>query len=70
MVEAANRPLGKLNFDDLVDELKHNTELRKALIKHLAKEHSREYLAHVNINAGLLHDLSARFVASDKEWQE
>ncbi len=70
MVEAANKVVSKFNFDELTAELGHNAELRQALIAHLAKDHAREYLAQVNINAGLLHDISARFISSAKEWQE
>ena len=70
MVEAISKKLKGLSFEDLASALKEDEELRGALIKHIAKEHSDDYLGEVNINARVLKGLSARVISSNKEWQE
>jgi hypothetical protein len=70
MVEKANSKLGNLTFEEIASELSNNEQLRAAVLKHLAKDHAKEFLSLINVNAGLLHQMSAKFIASDKEWQE
>ena len=57
-------------FEDIEKALKANPELRRAVLKVLARDHAKDFLAHVNIKANLLNELSTGFVSSDKEWQE
>lgn len=58
------------SIDEILAVLKRDPAARAAVAKTLAKEFPKEYLAHVAIDADSLKSFSARFVSSDKEWQE
>lgn len=59
-----------INLDDLTDAISKDPELRAALVRHIAKNHAEDYLSEVNINARAFSGVSARFISSNKEWQE
>ena len=70
MVLIGSKKLAGLSFEDLTKVLDEDKEIRAALIRHLAKDHAEDFLTHVNVNAKVLSNLSARVVSSAKEWQE
>lgn len=58
------------SVDKIMDLLKGDEQARAAVTKMLARDFPDEFLKHVKIDTEKLRDVSARFVASDKEWQE
>jgi hypothetical protein len=60
----------ELTVKEVIAFLKANDSARKQVVKTLARDHPKEYLALVKINPTNLRSVADRFISSDKEWQE
>jgi hypothetical protein len=49
MVEAGNRKLSDITFEDIVDLLSTKKSLRTAVIRHLVQNHANDFLKAINI---------------------
>jgi predicted nucleotidyltransferase len=60
----------KMDLSEILDRIKNDASARSELTKLLARDYPDEYLKHVKVDETKLKNVSAKFLASDKEWQE